>query len=179
MSVYGGGDVLRRSAELHCEGDLVDEVGGVRPHYLGAEHLVGPGVDHQLHEAAVLSHCHRFPERPEGEAAHVHLDALLGGLVCVEPDTSYLWCREYAGRHDSVVHRRVPAGCVLSRHQPLEGRYVGEHYTAHNVADGVDASYIGFHLSLIHISEPTRLGMISYAVFCLKKKKKKNTKNTD
>ena len=29
------------------------------------------------------------------------------------------------------------------------------------------------YLSLIHISEPTRLGMISYAVFCLKKKKKK------
>src|SRR5665648_877053 len=29
-------------------------------------------------------------------------------------------------------------------------------------------------LSLIHISEPTRLGMISYAVFCLKKKNKKN-----
>src|SRR5450756_503305 len=27
-------------------------------------------------------------------------------------------------------------------------------------------------LSLIHISEPTRLGMISYAVFCLTKKKK-------
>src|SRR5450759_5867183 len=31
-------------------------------------------------------------------------------------------------------------------------------------------------LSLIHISEPTRLGMISYAVFCLKKKKKKHKK---
>src|SRR5450759_2313125 len=30
-----------------------------------------------------------------------------------------------------------------------------------------------YELSLIHISEPTRLGMISYAVFCLKKKKKK------
>src|SRR5665648_1180946 len=30
------------------------------------------------------------------------------------------------------------------------------------------------HLSLIHISEPTRLGMISYAVFCLKKKKQKH-----
>ena len=30
-----------------------------------------------------------------------------------------------------------------------------------------------WNLSLIHISEPTRLGMISYAVFCLKKKKKK------
>src|SRR5665648_1202247 len=31
-------------------------------------------------------------------------------------------------------------------------------------------------LSLIHISEPTRLGMISYAVFCLKKKKNKKKK---
>src|SRR5678816_4818943 len=31
-------------------------------------------------------------------------------------------------------------------------------------------------LSLIHISEPTRLLSISYAVFCLKKKKQKTTK---
>ena len=31
-------------------------------------------------------------------------------------------------------------------------------------------------LSLIHISEPTRLGMISYAVFCLKKKKNQTKK---
>ena len=37
--------------------------------------------------------------------------------------------------------------------------------------DGYDV----LDLSLIHISEPTRLGMISYAVFCLKKKKNKNT----
>eukprot|EP00658_Telonema_sp_P-2_P029165 TRINITY_DN22229_c0_g1_i2.p1 TRINITY_DN22229_c0_g1~~TRINITY_DN22229_c0_g1_i2.p1 ORF type:complete len:107 (-),score=33.77 TRINITY_DN22229_c0_g1_i2:58-378(-) len=34
---------------------------------------------------------------------------------------------------------------------------------------------VGFDLSLIHISEPTRLLSISYAVFCLKKKKKKAT----
>src|SRR5450759_4409719 len=33
-----------------------------------------------------------------------------------------------------------------------------------------DCNRIPFPLSLIHISEPTRLGMISYAVFCLKKK---------
>ena len=32
-------------------------------------------------------------------------------------------------------------------------------------------SWTAKKLSLIHISEPTRLGMISYAVFCLKKKK--------
>src|SRR5678816_4667190 len=33
-------------------------------------------------------------------------------------------------------------------------------------------------LSLIHISEPTRLLSISYAVFCLKKKKTSTTKPT-
>ena len=37
----------------------------------------------------------------------------------------------------------------------------------HCLLDGRDVP----PLSLIHISEPTRLGMISYAVFCLKKKK--------
>src|SRR5678809_1741135 len=30
--------------------------------------------------------------------------------------------------------------------------------------------HMGLHLSLIHISEPTRQAEISYAVFCLKKK---------
>src|SRR5450756_712356 len=37
---------------------------------------------------------------------------------------------------------------------------------------GADNSATIYGLSLIHISEPTRLGMISYAVFCLKKKNK-------
>ena len=31
--------------------------------------------------------------------------------------------------------------------------------------------FFGYNLSLIHISEPTRRTPISYAVFCLKKKK--------
>ena len=35
---------------------------------------------------------------------------------------------------------------------------------------------IGGSLSLIHISEPTRQAEISYAVFCLKKKKKTQLK---
>eukprot|EP00658_Telonema_sp_P-2_P021807 TRINITY_DN18692_c0_g1_i6.p1 TRINITY_DN18692_c0_g1~~TRINITY_DN18692_c0_g1_i6.p1 ORF type:complete len:108 (-),score=35.73 TRINITY_DN18692_c0_g1_i6:82-405(-) len=41
-----------------------------------------------------------------------------------------------------------------------------------------DVVKVVLNLSLIHISEPTRLLSISYAVFCLKKKKKKN-KNTN
>src|SRR5450756_877749 len=35
--------------------------------------------------------------------------------------------------------------------------------------DGKTGAVVEVNLSLIHISEPTRLGMISYAVFCLKK----------
>src|SRR5450756_3081658 len=51
----------------------------------------------------------------------------------------------------------------------------GDGVTPYISSGGVDypwesASAV-FTLSLIHISEPTRLGMISYAVFCLKKKK--------
>ena len=41
------------------------------------------------------------------------------------------------------------------------------------IGSGVPPQYGLYTLSLIHISEPTRLGMISYAVFCLKKKKNK------
>src|SRR5665213_2381137 len=39
-------------------------------------------------------------------------------------------------------------------------------------------SYTAMNLSLIHISEPTRQAEISYAVFCLKKKKQKIQKTT-
>src|SRR5450759_4393624 len=46
------------------------------------------------------------------------------------------------------------------------GRYIREF-----AVTGLTSNPTIFDLSLIHISEPTRLGMISYAVFCLKKKK--------
>src|SRR5450756_599974 len=57
------------------------------------------------------------------------------------------------------------------------------HSNDNGLAETKNGAVIRKHmgLSLIHISEPTRLGMISYAVFCLKKKKKKkpqtNNKN--
>src|SRR5665648_1146071 len=47
---------------------------------------------------------------------------------------------------------------------------------AEHKPDTASIEELFFNLSLIHISEPTRLGMISYAVFCLKKKKKKKQK---
>eukprot|EP00658_Telonema_sp_P-2_P018783 TRINITY_DN17359_c0_g1_i2.p1 TRINITY_DN17359_c0_g1~~TRINITY_DN17359_c0_g1_i2.p1 ORF type:complete len:166 (-),score=37.23 TRINITY_DN17359_c0_g1_i2:3-500(-) len=57
---------------------------------------------------------------------------------------------------------------------------IGQRWGDHKLAMGMirdilmymDRTYIVKELSLIHISEPTRLLSISYAVFCLKKKKK-------
>src|SRR5659263_754635 len=71
------------------------------------------------------------------------------------------------------------------RGEPLGARSRKDDPTTLNLGACVDCSLCiqvcptgidirkGLQLSLIHISEPTRLGMISYAVFCLKKKKKK------
>src|SRR5450756_367425 len=63
-----------------------------------------------------------------------------------------------------------------SRRLALVGEGVADHQPdAETEVTGPPAS-VGYDLSLIHISEPTRLGMISYAVFCLKKKKKKTNR---
>ncbi|CZR83233.1 hypothetical protein CDFC105_43942 [Clostridioides difficile] len=53
----------------------------------------------------------------------------------------------------------------------------GKYYATMGLSKAIDdiENICEIYLSLIHISEPTRLGMISYAVFCLKKKKKKST----
>ena len=52
---------------------------------------------------------------------------------------------------------------------------------SHAVSLGVfvDEALSFADLSLIHISEPTRQAEISYAVFCLKKKKNKSTRQRD
>src|SRR5450756_2746025 len=61
---------------------------------------------------------------------------------------------------------------VLFLRVPMPDTVAEEHRTPVRKLLGTSV----FLLSLIHISEPTRLGMISYAVFCLKKKKKKKKK---
>src|SRR5450756_2933783 len=84
---------------------------------------------------------------------------------------------EHAGRADHCRWTTPEGGAVqLAAVDPLAARpFLQSPAGARDVADvGGEASLLMEHdLSLIHISEPTRLGMISYAVFCLKKKKKK------
>ena len=61
------------------------------------------------------------------------------------------------------------AGKPLEIHEvDLEGPRAGEVL--------VEMKATGVCLSLIHISEPTRQEAISYAVFCLKKKKRSGSK---
>src|SRR5450759_4328055 len=64
------------------------------------------------------------------------------------------------GGEEASATGRIPAGLqVVHRHG---GDYCfGRAYWR----NGADACEQAEHLSLIHISEPTRLGMISYAVF--------------
>src|SRR5665648_1167391 len=57
---------------------------------------------------------------------------------------------------------------VAMFHQFLQ--YIGQHGLNHITVVIIPVKIRTITLSLIHISEPTRLGMISYAVFCLKKK---------
>src|SRR5450759_5570863 len=68
---------------------------------------------------------------------------------------------------------RISFSCNVPRATPgCESR--SSAMTGHLLAQGIGdlPGQYGYCLSLIHISEPTRLGMISYAVFCLKKKKR-------
>src|SRR5665648_636495 len=83
-------------------------------------------------------------------------------------------CFVFVGRHtrslvlDPEAHALVPAACA-DGHRALVGvqkRVLEEVLDGARQLHEVDV----YDLSLIHISEPTRLGMISYAVFCLKKK---------
>src|SRR5659263_343669 len=52
---------------------------------------------------------------------------------------------------------------------PLDLNYRFQFTDSTSYREAADPAMIRY-LSLIHISEPTRLGMNSYAVFCLKKK---------
>src|SRR5660397_15413 len=66
-----------------------------------------------------------------------------------------------------------PTGCGKTLLAQTLARILNVPFAIADATALTEAGYVGEDLSLIHISEPTRLRRISYAVFCLKKKKKK------
>src|SRR5450756_1280912 len=83
-----------------------------------------------------------------------------GGMITLKPNTSVkieqFQFKQEEPEKDSFIFGLVKGG--LRAVTGLVGKRGNQ-----------DAYSLGTVLSLIHISEPTRLGMISYAVFCLKK----------
>eukprot|EP00831_Metopus_contortus_P084370 TRINITY_DN9562_c0_g1_i2.p1 TRINITY_DN9562_c0_g1~~TRINITY_DN9562_c0_g1_i2.p1 ORF type:complete len:114 (+),score=11.44 TRINITY_DN9562_c0_g1_i2:78-419(+) len=76
---------------------------------------------------------------------------------------------------DAPLQRLTAADVPMPYSLPLEKATIPQPFNVVNAALRVlhrKKQLQPFHLSLIHISEPTRPLYISYAVFCLKKKKK-------
>src|SRR5678815_627254 len=73
------------------------------------------------------------------------------------------------GEPDLRHHAQVRA--LAAEQQPVGAVTVLECMDERRVRHGLPPGVNLMDLSLIHISEPTRLLSISYAVFCLKKKK--------
>src|SRR5665213_3982881 len=82
----------------------------------------------------------------------------LGRRHGVHPNTISAWKSKYGGMESSEIAR---------------GRAVEDENAR---MKRIIANLALENLSLIHISEPTRQAEISYAVFCLKKKKKERQK---
>src|SRR5450759_4719970 len=102
-------------------------------------------------DSAVRRCGERPARRPPAAARHF----LRAGDMSTPPRKEYRYSRLWLG--SSVECRRVELAIA----------YAATRSRGRARRSGI---YSTTMLSLIHISEPTRLGMISYAVFCLKKK---------
>eukprot|EP00658_Telonema_sp_P-2_P003875 TRINITY_DN11447_c0_g1_i1.p1 TRINITY_DN11447_c0_g1~~TRINITY_DN11447_c0_g1_i1.p1 ORF type:complete len:132 (+),score=30.19 TRINITY_DN11447_c0_g1_i1:92-487(+) len=85
-----------------------------------------------------------------------------GSLTCTESDRTGL----------KLIQDTLDSRWILMSKDECDVRHFRGRFTSHRELFGLGFGQVR-HLSLIHISEPTRLLSISYAVFCLKKKKKK------
>src|SRR5450756_2700971 len=99
-------------------------------------------------------------------------DNMIGRDAC---DARFAY--SFGGSHVSIAGECVRLRETLALCHNFDHGFIAGRSTAIKFYPTVDhdkkrSRRIVLALSLIHISEPTRLGMISYAVFCLKKKNK-------
>src|SRR5450756_3024421 len=105
------------------------------------------------------AHGHTVP-LPRALSVRVWEDAR---MTTITPDDERWMDLALAEAKHALATDDVPVGAVVIG---PDGAVVGR---GHNAREAEEDPTAHAELSLIHISEPTRLGMISYAVFCLKK----------
>src|SRR5450759_5043486 len=143
---YGIDTVVHFAAETHVDRSILDPAQFVQTNVVGTFTLLEAARQAWVLDTTV----------PLGEARfqHVSTDEVFGSLAPADPpfdeNTPYT--------PNSVSSASKASSDHLVR---AYERTFGLPVTITNCSN---------NLSLIHISEPTRLGMISYAVFCLKKK---------
>src|SRR5450759_585359 len=129
-----------------------------------------PGVYPHHHIKLLLEHTSSIRKSVNGNYIHAHVERDFFNLI-VFNNNILKFCNSFAYRNISdILYYVLNAFKNLGIKQEETIYFSGltEKY------DDLSSSFsLYIRLSLIHISEPTRLGMISYAVFCLKKKKKK------
>ena len=129
----------------------------------------------QLREAGIEVHIGHDPANiPEGNPVIVVSTAILDNnpeLAAAKARGLTIWHR---AQMLAYLGRALQTLAVAGTH----GKTTTSSMLA-SVLDGMgeDPTFLIGGLSLIHISEPTRQAEISYAVFCLKKKKHKKDKN--
>src|SRR6185369_5714146 len=75
VDANGGVELRLGGAELHGDGDALDDFSGVGAEHVRAHDALRGGVDDQLHENALLAVSHGVLERAEGGLVDVHLAA--------------------------------------------------------------------------------------------------------
>ena len=137
-----------------------------------------PGFDEELSLATWYGQPERvlLPRYAEITDKHGLIAALATSWVIVDIDSRRILPAERADLVFPSASKRIP---TLKLDGRLRLKKTGLVESSKRTPRYCDIDINGhMNLSLIHISEPTRLLSISYAVFCLKKKTKKKKKQT-
>src|SRR5450756_1033849 len=137
-----------------------------------------PLSDQRIRKAPLDLHVHESARTQRGLPRNVH-DAIAAGAAGADAPLPVETLDEHFERAPLHLAVQLPLDLLLNRHEACEakGRLSWRDVVLPPERGGLRARRIRERedsgephlLSLIHISEPTRLGMISYAVFCLKK----------
>src|SRR5947207_15737089 len=150
-------ELPRIALEELCQRRLRDELGGVGPNDVRAQHLAGLGVGDDLDEAARLAVDLRAPDRREWKAANLYLVPVVASLLFGEADRGDLRVRVSAPGDQVLLHRSHPLTCnVLRGDDAFMRGCVRKQITADDIPDGVDG-FDGRAHPLVDLDESVRV----------------------